>query len=34
MKVVDEIKSVWKVEVERFIGVGKIKEGEIKVFIV
>lgn len=30
LKVADEIKSVWKAEVERLVSAGKIKEGEIK----
>ncbi|KAK4178253.1 DnaJ domain-containing protein [Triangularia setosa] len=30
LKVADEIKSVWKAEVERLVGAGKIKEGDIK----
>ncbi|KAK4144975.1 DnaJ domain-containing protein [Dichotomopilus funicola] len=30
LKVADEIKGVWKAEVERLVGAGKIKDGEIK----
>ncbi|KAL2198410.1 DnaJ domain-containing protein [Corynascus similis CBS 632.67] len=30
LKVADEIKGVWKAEVERLVGAGKLKEGEAK----
>ena len=33
LKVADEIKGVWKEEVERLVAAGKLKDGEVKALV-